>query len=352
MTHNEKYKASELIEFTSIVFQQAGMQKNMARITAKTLVDGDLMGYTTHGLNLLPGYMEEIEKGDMKVSGTPETVRDMGQTITWKGDYLPGPWLVHEAIDLALERIKEFPVVTVSIGTAHHIGCLSSYPERATTKNLMMLLACSDPRNKTVAPYGGTDPVYSPDPLAVGIPTVNGPIVFDTSMSSTANGVVIQKHKMGEKLPGKWLQKRSGEITDDPSEAMKTPAATLLPLGGMDLGFKGFALGILIEALTSGLAGHGRADQPGKWGSSVFLQIIDPAGFGGREAFLRETSYFSRECLESSPVQPDKPVRLPGSRAFQLREKQFKEGVWLHPSFVPDLKKVAKKYKVDFPELM
>ena len=349
MEQKERYDASELIDFATGIFQKAGMEKEMALVTAETLVGGDLMGYTTHGLNLLPAYIVEIEKGDMKTSGSPVLVKDTGTTIAWDGEYLPGPWLVHEAIDLAIERISEYPVVTISIGKAHHIGCLSTYPERATDKNLMMLLACSDPRNKTVAPFGGIDPVYSPDPLAVGIPTVNRPIVFDTSMSSTANGVVIQKHKMGERLPGKWLQKNNGEITDDPGEAMKTPAATVMPLGGVDLGFKGFALGILIEALTSGLAGHGRADQPERWGSSVFLQVIDPAGLGGREAFLRETSYFAGECLASSPVDVEKPVRLPGSRAFQLREKQLTEGVWLHPAFVPDLKRAAEKYKVAFP---
>ena len=63
---------------------------------------------------------------------------------------------------------------------------------------------------------------------------------------------------------------------------------------------------------ATGLAGHGRSERPAPWMSSVFLQLIDPDAFGGRDAFTREMQYLVELCHET-PVAPGNPrVRLPG----------------------------------------
>jgi LDH2 family malate/lactate/ureidoglycolate dehydrogenase len=128
---------------------------------------------------------------------------------------------------------------------------------------------------------------------------------------------------------------------------MKEPPATILPLGGMDSGYKGFALGLLVEALTSGLAGHGRVDNPDTWGASVFLQVIDPDAFGGSQAFQKVNQFLVAACLRSKPLEG--PVRMPGSRALQLRNDQKKNGLQLHPAIPPSLKNCAKEHGVTFP---
>src|SRR5690606_19621671 len=111
-------------------------------------------------------------------------------------------------------------------------------------------------------------------------------------------------------LPGPWLIDAGGRPTGDPAVLQAEPAGAMLPLGGTDLGHKGFALALLVEALTSALGGFGRADAPRDWGASVFLQVIDPAAFGGREAFRRETTALAGRC-HASAVPPGKPpVRL------------------------------------------
>ncbi|MCP2937977.1 Ldh family oxidoreductase, partial [Salmonella enterica subsp. enterica serovar Typhimurium] len=74
---------------------------------------------------------------------------------------------------------------------------------------------------------------------------------------------------------------------------------SILPLGGQAFGHKGFALALLVEALTSGLAGHGRKDAPDQWGASATALVIDPRMFGGLEAFLDETSFLGGLVLAS-----------------------------------------------------
>ena len=182
------YAASDLINFGADVLNRAGIPVDRAKIVAETLVASDLMGHTTHGLQLLGPYLKELQQGGMAKTGDPGVIRDTGGTVTWEGKDLPGPWLIHQGLDLAFERIAQHPVFTLVIRRSHHIACLAAFLERATERGLMMILACGDPANKTVAPYGSVEGVYSPDPIGVGIPTQTHPILIDISASATANG--------------------------------------------------------------------------------------------------------------------------------------------------------------------
>jgi L-lactate dehydrogenase len=342
------YSYNDLIQFARDVLSAAGLKTDQASVVAETLVEADLMGHTTHGLHLLPAYAKEVTTGKMTRDGEPTAVSDRGSVIVWDGNYLPGPWLVHKAIDVLTERIAQHPVATLVMRRSHHIGCLAAYPERVTKRGLMMLLTCSDPRVKSVAPYGGLDPVYTPNPMAGGIPTDGDPIIFDISMSTTSNSLVLRSRDEGKRLPHPWLLTADGKPTDDPEAFVRDPPATILPLGGVDTGYKGFALGILVEALTSGLAGYGRADHPDKWGASVFLQIMDPEAFGGTEALAKQIKFLVDACRASRPI--GSPVRMPGARALQLRAIQKSNGVSLYPTIPEALKACGETYGVPFPE--
>jgi L-lactate dehydrogenase len=346
---SERYSAQDLITFSTALLQRAGLAQKRAATVAEILVEADLMGHTTHGLQLLPTYLQGLEAGTLTKEGDPILVADQGSAITWDGRYLPGPWLTVKAIELACERIKTYPVVTMAIRHSHHIACLAAYPKRVTDQGLFMLLATSDPSVKAVAPYGGLQPLYTPNPLAAGIPTYGDPIILDISMSTTTMGLVTRLRGEGERLPHQWILDNQGNPSDNPVDMVANPPGTILPLGGIDLGHKGFALGLLIEALTSALAGHGRSDEPKRWGASVFLQVIDPQAFGGRDYFLRETTWFA-DAARSTPTRPGSPpVRLPGSRALELRAEQLQNGVTLYSAILPALQPWSEKLDVPLP---
>ena len=168
-------------------------------------------------------------------------------------------------------------------------------------------------------------------------------------MSTTSIGLSKRLSKQGRKLPGPWLIDPEGHPSDDPKVLFGEPPGALLPLGGMDLGYKGFALGLLVEALTSALGGHGRADEPDRWGASVFLQIIDPEAFGGLERFKRETGWLAEACRQARPVTAGEPVRLPGQAGLERRRTALAQGVTLEPMIMPALEKWAEKLDVSVP---
>lgn len=309
---------------------------------AEILHEGDLMGHSTHGFQLLGPYLKELAEGRMAKDGEPRVLSETSSAFLWDGGYLPGPWLVVRAMDELLRKLPDAGSATAVIRRSHHIGALTAYLKRATDRGIVLLLTCSDPAVASVAPHGARTGVYTPNPIAAGFPTKNGPVWIDISASTTTNGMVARLNRTGGKLPGKWLVDEHGEATDDPSVMAGGRKGAILPLGGLDLGYKGFALGLIVEALTAGLGGHGRADGETRWGASVFLLAIDPGAFGGLEAFERETGWLAQACMQAG-------ARLPGQRAAALREKHLREGIELHPEILPALRPWGERLNVRMP---
>jgi len=346
---NPRYPASELTAFAARLLEESGLERDKPEVVAGILVEGDLLGHNTHGLQLLPAYLEELARGRMAKTGAPRVIADYPAAVTWDGQRLPGPWLTVRALELAMERAKINGTCTVVICRSHHIACLAAYLRRATDQGMMVIIACSDPHMGGVAPHGGRREVYTPNPVAAAWPTGGRPVMMDISMSTTPHGLTRRLHAEHRKLPGPWLIDAQGNPSDDPAVLFAEPAGSILPIGGLDHGHKGFALGLLVEALTGGLAGHGRADPHDGWTANVFLQVYDPAMFGGRDDFRRQTAWLAEACRQTPPRPGFDRVRLPGEAALSRREEQLEHGVELYPGIMPALVPWAKKLGVPCP---
>jgi LDH2 family malate/lactate/ureidoglycolate dehydrogenase len=344
-----RYSADDLRSFAQSLLENTGLDHDKSRDVADVLLEGDLLGHTTHGLALLPSYLADLEKGAMAKTGEPQTIADLPAAVTWDGCSLPGPWLVRRALALATGRAAAQGSCTVVIRRSHHIACLAAYLAAAAESGFVVILSCSDPTVATVAPYGGAKGVMTPNPIAAAWPTKSGVVMFDTSMSITANAMVRRYHDEKRRLPGKWLVDADGAPTDNPAVLFETPRGALLPIGGVDHGHKGYALGLLVEALTNGLGGFGRSERAEGWTASVFLQVLQPSLFGGAEPFLRETTHLAETCKSCPPRAGAEPVRLPGEAALARRRAQLARGVELHPGILPALASRAGQLRVPVP---
>lgn len=349
MTAQPRHGATALVDFACTLLVRAGMREDIARTTAEVLVDGDLMGHTTHGLALLASYLGELDRGTMAKSGEPLVVAQRSATQTWDGGRLPGPWLTMRALEAAIAMAVAAGTGTVVIRRAHHIACLAAYVRAATQRGYAALVLSSDPSVCSVAPFGAVTPVFTPNPIAAGFPTGRDPILLDISASLTTNGLTARLHNAGQRLPHAWLQDAQGRATDDPGVLFEEPKGTLLPLGGLDAGHKGYALALLVEALTAGLAGFGRADPAEGWGATVCVLAIDPSAFGGRDAFARQMDWLVDACHAATPRPGTSGARLPGERGLALAREQMRDGVALHPTILPALESWAARYGVAVP---
>ncbi len=344
----ERYAASALATFATELLRYQGLDPGKAEATARVLLEGDLLGHTTHGLALLAPYLDEAAAGRMRGQGSWAVVNEAGAAQTWDGQRLPGPWLIEQAADWAAGRAREAGIAAVSVRRSCHIGCLAAYLQRIALGGQMLVIACSDPSTASVAPFGGTRRMITPNPLAAGWPSPGGPVLIDVSMSITTNGMTNRLARESRRFDHPWLLDAEGEATDDP--ATFAAGGTLLPLGGVESGHKGYALGLLIEALTAALGGFGRADAPADWGAAVLVMVIDPARFGGLAAFTREAGWIEDAVHANPPVAAGTPPRLPGERALRLRAEQLASGVALHPSIVPALREWARSSGLDMPQ--
>jgi len=344
-----RYAANALVAFADSLLRKSGVRADIARAVADVLVTGDLLGHTTHGLALLAPYLAEIEKGSMTKAGERIVINSRPACETWDGQRLPGTWLTLCALDRAAAMAATHGTGTVVVRRSHHIACLAVYLLRAAERGLVAIVQSSDPTVAAVVPHGGMTPIVTPNPIAAGLPTSGDPILIDTSSSITSMGFAMQEGRAGRKLPGAWLIDGQGNPTDDPAALSAEPKGALLPLGGLDAGYKGFGLALLVEALTAGLSGFGRANPHEGWGGTVFVQVLDPEAFGGIDAFRRQMDHMANAAHAAKPRPGVERVRLPGEAAMRRLREQRANGVALYPTIMPALVPWAKKLGVPQP---
>src|SRR5512141_2054491 len=110
-----RHSAAALQSMADALLRAKGMKAEHARDVATVLVEGDLLGHTTHGLALLAAYLGELEAGSLRTHGSYRVLNERGATALWDGERLAGPWLTRRAIGDAIDRAERLGSGTVVI---------------------------------------------------------------------------------------------------------------------------------------------------------------------------------------------------------------------------------------------
>lgn len=321
------YRHADLQAFVTGLLVKAGLEEPLAAAMTGKMLEADLLGASTHGLMFLPVYLDRIAAGHIAKTGSVRVIADRPEAFAWDAQRLPGAWVMERATEAMLQRLENQGAVTATIANGSHIGCLQAYLLPFVEAGHMVTVSATNPGIRSVAPFNGIDPVLTTNPIAWGIPSRGTPVLVDFSTSLTSNSLVAGYAARGEKLPGQWLIDTQGRPTDDAGALKADPPGSILPLGGVDFGYKGFGAGLFVEAASLALSGHGRKVARDMFGQSVFVQACNPAFFAGREAFLDEIDLLVADCKASRPRPGTGGVRLPGERALASRARQMTEGV-------------------------
>jgi len=348
----KRYSYTSLLAFSTSLFEAAGLPSERANTMAEVFLEADLLGFTTHGMNRVAHNLAWLEQGTSRKAGDPKVLAETSNLFNWDANFLPGPWVVTQAIEQCMAKVKTAGIVSATIRRSQHIACLGAYCPQIADAGYVALITCSTPNEHTVCAHGGIEPVFSANPIAFVAPAPDYPILFDISMCITAGGYVTRANREGKLLPGKYLKDREGNATDDPSVFFADPRGSIMPIGGESHGYKGYALTMMTEVLSMALGGYGRADDTASSdgeANSVYIQMINPAAFGEQQDYLRQAQAIKRMCEKSSSKAGDDAVRVPGQRAWARRADQLVNGVELYPTIMEDLGVWADKLGVIVP---
>ena len=323
--------AAQLASFGAQLLEAGGASQAEAQIVAASLVDANLKGYDSHGVMRLPSYVQSIKDGEA-VPGAELTILDEGPSrVVADAHWGFGQIQANRLLGMLAAKAREQGQAVGTLSQSGHIGRLGEYCELAAAENLVSLLMVNSHGGAVrVAPPGGKAPRLSTNPLAIGVPHGDEPLVLDFSTSATAEGKVRVKKIAGEPCPEGWLLDNEGRPTTDPSTLYGNPPGSILPMGGSQT-YKGFGLGLMVEIFTGAISGGvcARPIPHPKKGNCVFMMLIDPARFGGAAHFQAEVSQlvdYIRACPRIAGVDE---ILLPGDPERRLAAQRRQAGVFL-----------------------
>jgi len=342
----------DLLTFTTAVFTRRGLPPSRAAEAAEALCHGDLTGTASHGLaNLTRLYLPLFEASRVDAAAELEVVRDLGACAAVDAHRALGLWAASAAMDLAADRASTHGVGLVSVRNATHIGCAGYHAMRATRHGMVGVVMSNCGRQRIARPPGGAVPMLGTNPLSVAVPVSSAPpFVLDMSTTVVPTGRVRAAARAGTDVPPGWLADDHGTPVTDPA-AFDRGDAHLRWLGGdPETGaYKGFGLGIVVEALSALLSGAGFGPSAGNGDSDddtdddigLFLLAIAPDRLRPPGTFAADADALFTTLLGCPPLDPERPVRYPGWPEAETARKHLRDGIPLPDELFADLCAVA-----------
>jgi LDH2 family malate/lactate/ureidoglycolate dehydrogenase len=233
--------------FCSQILQGVGMTQKYADTVVDNLIFADLRGVSSHGISRMKTYSDRARKGYCNVSPNIRILRDKGSSILLDGDNGYGAVVGKTAMELTMERAKEYGCAICSVCNSNHFGAASYYTTMASGND--MIGFCCTNSQPNMAPYGSKEPLIGTNPFSIAIPAGEyPPVVLDIATSVVARGNILNAAKEGKSIPDGWAMDKDGNPTNDAQLALQ---GSVLPFGG----HKGSGIAIAIDAICGILSG-------------------------------------------------------------------------------------------------
>jgi LDH2 family malate/lactate/ureidoglycolate dehydrogenase len=338
-------RTEALESFVAEIFARLGLPAESARLTAAALVAADLEGITSHGVMLVPMYVERMLAGSVSQKTQATVVHDGGSAVVLDADNALGQLSSDQAVQIAVERARGYGVAVVTVRNGFHFGTAGFWARKIAGAGLVGIVMCNT-RPLMPAP-GGAERVVGNNPLAIALPSIDeNSFVVDMALSATAMGRIRLADSAGKPIPEGWAVDEHGRPTTDPAVAIK---GMLLPAAGP----KGFGLAVAIDLLCGGLSGgavgdevaplYGDAAKPYRC-SHLFL-ALDPARFGVSN-FPTQVGKFGERIRSSKPSAGTGTIYAPGDLERARRAENAGECP-LPPDVLAKLRECAAKLGVE-----
>jgi LDH2 family malate/lactate/ureidoglycolate dehydrogenase len=324
------------------IFTALGMPEDHARSSTDVLLYADTRGIDSHGVsNMLRVYVDRIRDGSINLNPQWKIVREAAAVATIDSDGAHGGVIGPEAMNIAIERAREYGVGAVSVFRGGHYGAAAYTAAMALEHDMIGISMTAG--GVQVTPTFGAEALIGLNPIAVAIPARNeAPFIFDASMSSVAGNKVRLAQRLGRNILPGWV---SGPDGDPIMEEEPLPEGFLmLPLGGTrEIGsHKGFGLGVMVEVLTSVLAGGGAGpDRRGGAAHHMIAYKID--AFTDLEQFKDDMDAYLKRIREAKTAPGHDRVYYAGLPEHEEEGERMERGIPYHPEVIQWFKGITSE---------
>lgn len=334
----DRYDPAALTQWTAEVLEAAGISQAHAGITAPLLIRTSLRGIDAHGVSRIPVYLQRIAAGEITSNEPKAQWREGALRVDGAGAL--GQVAAAFALDQVIQATGKVAVAACVIGNCGHLSALGIFALQAAERGRVALVCQRTP--PVMGLPGSPKATIGNNPLAFAAPVRGGtPLVFDMANSVAARGRIQQAARDNAPIPEDWAVGLDGQPTTEPAAAL---LGYLRPMAS----HKGLGLAMVVEVLTSGLAGWPTlpAEEPaaGSSGIGAFVLAINPALICGQELFEDGMHKWLRQFLNAS----GSGARFPGMRQAAMEKERRAMGIPLPGFVVRDLREAGRSVNRDF----
>ena len=326
------YSADLLKKLGMRLYYTLGSPNEEAEILINNLVESSLMGIDSHGIIRLTQYAVEMQMGHICPGAESRIIKETPISILIDVNHNFGCVGAYRICDVVANKASSSGFCIGSSLHCGHVGRLGAFTQYLVEKGFIAFAVSNSCSNgHTVVPWGGREGRLATNPLSYAVPAKNHPIVLDMSTAMIAEGKIRALMHEGKPIPEGCILDKNGLPTTDPKsfygDSSSKPEGKTLPFGSA-LGYKGFALGLLVELLGASFAGvEVRSD-----GQEDYLNGFTVAAL--RRDLMTSNTTFDH-CLEalcthitSCPAAPGyTEVVMPGEYDFRSRETRLANGI-------------------------
>jgi uncharacterized oxidoreductase len=313
------------------IISAAGSHGDEPDRVADNLVDANLTGHDSHGVGMLPAYMESLHAGELKPNQHAEIVSEQGGIVVIDGHQGYGQVVGAEAMAIGIERARDFGVCVLAIRNSFHLCRIGAWGEACAAAGLVSMHHVNGYGNRAlVAPHRGTDARLMTNPYCCALPATNEnpPFIADFATSIVAMGKVRMAKNAGVAMADGILFDSAGAPTNDPAAMYADPPGAIMPVGE----HKGYCMAMVNELLAGALTGGGTwPSQPKQPRRAIFNNmlsiIIDPGRLVDGTTFASEVDATLAHVRASPPQDADKPVLVPGEPERLMHEHRSAHGI-------------------------
>ena len=316
------------------VLEAAGSTPAEAEQVAANLVLANLSGHDSHGVGMLPRYVDAVAEGGLVPNAAVKINLDTGAMLALDGQHGYGQIVGVQAMELGIARARQHGSCILSLASAHHLGRIGHFAEMAVAEGLVAMHFVNVLSRPVVAPWGGGDGRFGTNPCCIGVPLAGAePFILDFATSRVAQGKMRVAHNKGERVPPGHLIDEHGAPTDDPGVVV-VPQSNGLFGALMTFGeHKGYGMAVACELLGGALTGSGTWHRPADTARTVLngmlVVLIDPAKLGTQASFEQEATAFVDWLRQSPPGAGFEAVQIAGEPERRARAARATAGIWL-----------------------